>query len=142
MSSLIVASSVTSSTRSGFRSPAGCGGGVAAIASRRSSSTGLTGVIWKLWTDAGAALCATADNDSTTATMITRSFRRRVPTLSMLLKISLLLWIFSIFTVAAKAQDFVYSVRNSLDRGALPEAEAKLKQYRDLRGITPEYLEA
>jgi len=60
----------------------------------------------------------------------------------MLLKISLLLFIFSIFTVAAKAQDFVYSVRGSLDRGALPEAEAKLKQYRDLRGATPEYLEA
>ena len=60
----------------------------------------------------------------------------------MLLKISLLLFVFSIFTVAAKAQDFVSSVRNSLDRGALPEAEAKLKQYRDLRGMTPEYLEA
>jgi thiol-disulfide isomerase/thioredoxin len=60
----------------------------------------------------------------------------------MLLKISVLLFIFSIFTVAAKAQDFVGSVRMSLDRGALPEAQAKLKQYRDARGITPEYLEA
>lgn len=67
---------------------------------------------------------------------------RLIPTATMLLKISVLLFIFSVFTVAAKAQDFVYSVRSSLDRGSLPEAEAKLKQYRDLRGITPEYLEA
>ena len=77
--------------------------------------------------------------------MIKRSLRitiRFVPTVPMLLKISVLLFIFSVFTVAAKAQDFVYSVRGSLDRGALPEAEAKLKQYRELRGITPEYLEA
>lgn len=65
-----------------------------------------------------------------------------VPTGTMLLKISLLLFVFSIFTVASKAQDFVGSVRASLDRGSLPEAEAKLKQYRDLRGVTPEYLEA
>ena len=60
----------------------------------------------------------------------------------MLLKISFLLFIFSVFIVAAKAQDFVGSVRMSLDRGSVPEAEAKLKQYRDARGITPEYLEA
>lgn len=60
----------------------------------------------------------------------------------MLLKISILLFIFSIFTVASKAQDFVGSVRTSLDRGSVPEAEAKLQQYRQARGITPEYLEA
>src|SRR4051812_39680921 len=60
----------------------------------------------------------------------------------MLLKISVLLFIFSIFTVAAKAQDFVGSVRSSLDHGSLTDAEAKLKQYREIRGITPEYLEA
>jgi thiol-disulfide isomerase/thioredoxin len=60
----------------------------------------------------------------------------------MLLNISLLLFIFSIFTVAAKAQDFVGSVRVSLDRGSLPEAEAKLTEYRNTRGVTAEYLEA
>jgi thiol-disulfide isomerase/thioredoxin len=60
----------------------------------------------------------------------------------MLPKISVLLFIFSIFTAAAKAQDFVGSVRSSLDHGSLAEAEAKLKQYRDVRGVTPEYLEA
>jgi thiol-disulfide isomerase/thioredoxin len=64
------------------------------------------------------------------------------PTANMLLKFLVLLFIFSVFTVAAKAQDFVASVRASLDRGSLPEAEGKLKEYRSARGITPEYLEA
>ncbi len=61
----------------------------------------------------------------------------------MLLKSSLLLLVFSIVTVAAaKAQDFVSSVRASLEHGSVAEAEAKLKSYRDARGTTPEYLEA
>jgi thiol-disulfide isomerase/thioredoxin len=77
--------------------------------------------------------------------MMKRSLRfilRLDPTGNMLLKISALLFIFSIFTVAAKAQDFVGSVRMSLDRGSLPEAEAKLQEYRSARGVTAEYLEA
>ena len=60
----------------------------------------------------------------------------------MLLKSSLLLFVFSIFLVQAKAQDFVGSVRAFLDRGQFPEAQAKLKQYRESRGVTPEYIEA
>jgi thiol-disulfide isomerase/thioredoxin len=60
----------------------------------------------------------------------------------MLLKISLLLFVFSIFLSAAKAQEFVASVKSSLDKGDLSEAEAKLKAYRESRGITPEYIEA
>src|SRR4051812_7890693 len=65
------------------------------------------------------------------------------PTLStMLLKTSLLVFLISIFLVSAKAQDFVGSVRSSLARGSLAEAQSKLKMYRDARGITPEYLEA
>jgi thiol-disulfide isomerase/thioredoxin len=60
----------------------------------------------------------------------------------MLLKSSLLLFVFSIFLVQAKAQDFVGSIKASLDRGQFLEAQAKLKQYRDSRGVTPEYLEA
>ena len=59
----------------------------------------------------------------------------------MLLKSSLLLFVFSIFLVQAKAQDFVGSIKASLDRGQFLEAQAKLKQYRDSRGVTPEYLE-
>ncbi len=60
----------------------------------------------------------------------------------MLLKFSLLLFVVSVFTVAAKAQDFVGSVRASLDQGSISNAEAKLKEYRAIRGVTPEYLEA
>ncbi|HWR17058.1 MAG TPA: TlpA disulfide reductase family protein [Terriglobales bacterium] len=60
----------------------------------------------------------------------------------MILKFSILLFIFGIFTVAAKAQDFVGSVRASLDRGAQDEATSKLQQYLQIRGMTPEYLEA
>jgi thiol-disulfide isomerase/thioredoxin len=44
--------------------------------------------------------------------------------------------------VQVKAQDLVASLRNSLDRGDFVEAQAKLKQYRVARGVTPEYLEA
>jgi thiol-disulfide isomerase/thioredoxin len=53
-----------------------------------------------------------------------------------------LLLVFAVFTRAAKAQDFVSAVRRSLDMNALSDAEAKLQQYRQVRGITPEYLEA
>lgn len=60
----------------------------------------------------------------------------------MLLKSSLFVFVISISFIAAKAQDFVGSVRTSLDRGSLAEAETKLKLYRDARGITPEFLEA
>jgi thiol-disulfide isomerase/thioredoxin len=49
---------------------------------------------------------------------------------------------FGIFAVAAKAQDFVGSVRGTLEYSGIPAAESVLKQYRDARGITPEYLEA
>jgi len=59
-----------------------------------------------------------------------------------LLKLSLLLVVFSVFTVAAKAQDFVSAVRATLENYGAPQAESLLKQYRDSRGITPEYLEA
>lgn len=60
----------------------------------------------------------------------------------MLTKFSILLFVFAVFTVAAKAQDFVAAVRTSLDRGSFPEAQAKLEQYRKSRGVTPEYIEA
>jgi len=60
----------------------------------------------------------------------------------MLLRSFLLLIVFSLFTVAAKAQDFVSAVRATLDGYGIPAAESVLKQYRDARGITPEYLEA
>jgi thiol-disulfide isomerase/thioredoxin len=48
----------------------------------------------------------------------------------------------AVFTAVAKAQNFVGSVRVSLDRNNVPEAQAKLEQYKQARGITPEYLEA
>ena len=60
----------------------------------------------------------------------------------MLSKSFLLVIIFSLLTVAAKAQDFVYTVRGALDNYGIPTDEQVLKQYRDARGITPEYLEA
>jgi thiol-disulfide isomerase/thioredoxin len=61
----------------------------------------------------------------------------------MLTKFSLALFlIFGVFTVFAKAQDFVASVRKSLQNHSSTEAQAKLQQYKQLRGITPEYLEA
>ena len=60
----------------------------------------------------------------------------------MLTKSVLLVIIFSLFTVAAKAQDFVSTVRATLDGYGIPAAQAVLKQYRDARGVTPEYLEA
>jgi len=71
-----------------------------------------------------------------------RRFIPKDPTTTMLLKLSVLLCIFSIFTAAAKAQDFVGSVRMSLDSGMPADAQAKLKQYRITRGITRESLEA
>lgn len=58
------------------------------------------------------------------------------------LKSSILVIVLSLFTVAAKAQDFVSTVRATLDGYGVPAAESVLKQYRDSRGITPEYLEA
>jgi thiol-disulfide isomerase/thioredoxin len=61
---------------------------------------------------------------------------------TMLIKSALLVIIFSLFTVAAKAQDFVSIVRGTLDGYGIPATESILKQYRDARGITPEYLEA
>jgi thiol-disulfide isomerase/thioredoxin len=57
-------------------------------------------------------------------------------------KFLLLLIVFSLFTIAAKAQDFVATVRRALDGSRSPAAEALLKQYRDARGVTPEYIEA
>ncbi|MGZ4787679.1 MAG: redoxin family protein [Terriglobales bacterium] len=60
----------------------------------------------------------------------------------MLTKSALFVIIFSVFTVAAKAQDFVSAVRITLDGYGIPAAESVLKQYRNARGITPEYLEA
>ena len=60
----------------------------------------------------------------------------------MLTKSALFVIIFSVFTVAAKAQDFVSVVRGTLDSYGIPAAESVLKQYHDARGITPEYLEA
>jgi thiol-disulfide isomerase/thioredoxin len=59
----------------------------------------------------------------------------------MLTKSALFVIIFSLFTVAAKAQDFVSTVRATLERYGIPAAESVLKQYRGIRGITPEYLE-
>ena len=64
------------------------------------------------------------------------------PHFHMLLHLAVLLLVFTVFTVAARAQDFVGSVRESLDSGSLAGAEAKLQQYRTARGITSEYLEA
>lgn len=61
---------------------------------------------------------------------------------TMLTKSFLVVVIFSLFTVAAKAQNFVYSVRGALENYGIPAAEQMLKQYRDARGVTPEYLEA
>ncbi len=60
----------------------------------------------------------------------------------MLTKSALLVIIFSVFTVAAKAQDFISTVRMTLDAYGVTAGESVLKQYRDARGITPEYLEA
>lgn len=61
----------------------------------------------------------------------------------MILKISLSLsLICAVLTVTATAQDLVGSVRSSLDRGSFAEVIAKLQQYRQARGTTPEYLEA
>src|SRR4051794_10450781 len=60
----------------------------------------------------------------------------------MLTQTVLLLIVFALFTVAAKAQDFVSAVRGTLDYSGIPAAENVLKQYRDARGVTPEYLEA
>jgi len=60
----------------------------------------------------------------------------------MLTKSALFVIIFSLFTVAAKAQDFVSAVRATLEGYGIPAAESVLKQYRDARGVTPEYLEA
>jgi len=54
----------------------------------------------------------------------------------------LLVLVFSLFTVAARAQDLVAAVHGTLDGYGIPQAEAMLKQYRDARGVTPEYLEA
>jgi thiol-disulfide isomerase/thioredoxin len=57
-------------------------------------------------------------------------------------KLILFFLIFSVFTVAAKAQTFVATVKGTLDGYGIPAAESLLKQYRDARGITPEYIEA
>lgn len=46
------------------------------------------------------------------------------------------------FTSVAKAQNLVGSVRSSLGSNAVTAAQAKLQQYKQVRGITPEYLEA
>jgi thiol-disulfide isomerase/thioredoxin len=54
----------------------------------------------------------------------------------------LLLIIFSLFTVAAKAQDFVATVKVTLEGYGIAGAEHLLQQYRDSRGVTPEYIEA
>lgn len=60
----------------------------------------------------------------------------------MIFKSAFLLIVFSLFTVAAKAQDFVSAVRGTMDGYGIPAAESLLKQYRDARGITPEYIDA
>jgi len=59
----------------------------------------------------------------------------------MLTKWFLLVIVFSLFTAAAKAQDFVSIVKGTLDNYGIPPAETLLKQYRDTRGVTPEYVE-
>jgi thiol-disulfide isomerase/thioredoxin len=60
----------------------------------------------------------------------------------MLTKSFLLVIIFSLFTVTAKAQDFVSTVRATLEGYGIPTAQTVLRQYREARGVTPEYLEA
>jgi len=60
----------------------------------------------------------------------------------MLTKSALFVIIFSLFTVAAKAQNFVSTIRGTLDGYGIPAATSVLKQYRDARGVTPEYVEA
>jgi len=60
----------------------------------------------------------------------------------MLTKSAFLVIIFSLLSVAAKAQDVVSAARVTLEGNGIPAAETLLKQYRDARGITPEYLEA
>jgi thiol-disulfide isomerase/thioredoxin len=60
----------------------------------------------------------------------------------MLTKAAIYLVVFGVFTVAARAQDFVSTVRGALDYSGIPAAESLLKQYRDARGATLEYLEA
>jgi thiol-disulfide isomerase/thioredoxin len=57
-------------------------------------------------------------------------------------KLLALLIVVSIFTAVAKAQDFVATVRAALDGYGVSATEGLLKQYRDSRGITPEYIEA
>lgn len=47
----------------------------------------------------------------------------------------------SLITLAAKAQDLVPAVQATLNNYGIPAAESVLKQYRDSRGVTPEYLE-
>jgi len=57
-------------------------------------------------------------------------------------KSAALLIAFSLFTVTAKAQDFVSTVRVTMDGYGIPAAETLLKQYHDAHGVTPEYVEA
>jgi len=59
----------------------------------------------------------------------------------MLTKWFLLVVVFSLFTAVAKAQDFVSVVKGTLDNYGISATQSLLKQYRDARGITPEYIE-
>lgn len=61
---------------------------------------------------------------------------------NMLLKSGLTLVLLSVLTTVAPAQDFVSTLRATLDNYGEQPAESLLKQYRAARGITPEYLDA
>jgi len=62
------------------------------------------------------------------------------PHVYMLINLGVLFIIFSVFTVAAKAQDFVGAVRYALERNSPDQASQLLEAYRASRGITPEYV--
>jgi len=57
-------------------------------------------------------------------------------------KSSLLLIVLSLFNIAASSQDFPSTVLATINNYGPQAAQSLLKQYRDSRGITPEYLEA
>ena len=59
----------------------------------------------------------------------------------MLTKCFLLVFVFSVFTATAKAQDFVSMVKGTLDYYGIPATQSLLQQYREARGVTPEYIE-